>query len=155
MSHPHSYPRGTCSRHCKPGVTQAVADSNLNHNSYKNGAALRQGWGALVPVATLTKEIARGGGKRSHSGVYQNTSTVLKSPPLTNPSDTKCDIGGGVKTIILGETHLPPGRPTPRTQGGAESNSLLGSAISPWLGRGNSEQCPFTTSAAQPLEEVI
>lgn len=33
------------------------------HNSYKNGVALRQGWGALVPVATLTKEIARGGGQ--------------------------------------------------------------------------------------------
>lgn len=55
----------------------------------------------------------------------------------------------------LRKTHLPPGRPTPCILGEAESSSLLGLALSPWSGEGNSEQCLFTISTALLSAEPI
>lgn len=82
---------------------------------------------------------------------------VLKSPPLTSPSDTKWDVGGGVRQESLGKHTSSPKGPLPAPRVGLKAtNSLLGSAISPWSGvGGNSEQFPFTTRAAQHLEELI
>lgn len=57
-------------------------------NVYENGAAL-QGLGADIYAATPTKELPGGGGRGSHSGICQNTRTVLKSPPLITQLDTK------------------------------------------------------------------
>lgn len=105
MSHTHQ--QVACSRHCKPGVTQTVADANMTPAIAVGARQPSCRAGSGQSCSHTNKRTSRVWARKPFSCCLSKLEHCLKSPPPTLP-DAKWDVSAW-STLCAGLPCLHPG----------------------------------------------